>query len=178
MTTPIDPLLSSADFARFQAKDPDWFLGAVGEEIRDYCGWHIFPIASITNYQAKIGNKGIIMLPTTRLVSVEQIVYDAPNVLDASMFEVIEDGWLEFKGYLGRRGRNLRLTVDYTAGYDDMPTPVAEVGFELTATVLEKASGVATEVQRGPSSFKFKEFGVVLSEDQKSRLGPYRAVRL
>lgn len=173
-----EPLLNAGDFASFKAKDEAWFLGAAGETIRDYCGWHIWPILSVTNVAAKIGNKGIIMLPTTHLVSVEQIMYDAPNVLSASMFKPHEEGWIEFLGYLGRRGRNLTLTVDFTHGYEDIPKAVAEVGYELTARTMEKPAGVVNKMQRGPTSLEFDEFGAVLSKDQKARLGPYTIVRV
>jgi hypothetical protein len=178
MTTPLDPLLTPTDFARFQAKDQDWFLGAVGDTIRDFCGWHIFPVISTTGYHARIGNKGIIMLPTRNLLSVEQVVYQDPYALDASMFEVHPEGFLRYRAMLGRRGRNLEVVVDFTHGYEELPKPVAEVGFELTATVLEKPAGVVTDMTRGPSRMSFKEFGAVLSDDQKARLGPYTLVRV
>lgn len=118
------------------------------------------------------------MLPTLNLISVEQIVYDDPYVLDASMFDVYPEGFIQYRSMLGRRGRNLNVTVDFTHGYAELPNPVAEVGFELTATVLEKASGVVTDMTRGPTKLSFKEFGVVLSDDQKNRLGPYTISRV
>lgn len=173
-----EPLLNPTDFASFRAKDPTWFLGAVGETIRDYCGWHIWPIISTVNYQTIIGNKGIIMLPTLKLVSVEQLVYDPPNVLDTSMFRIHEEGWIEFRGWLGRRGRNLSLTVDFTHGYEDIPKAVAEVGYELTARTMEKPAGVVKHMTRGPTDIDFLEFGAVLSDDQKARLGPYTLTRV
>jgi hypothetical protein len=74
--------------------------------------------------------------------------------------------------------RNAPVIVDFTHGYDTMPKAVAEVGFELTATVLEKASGVVTDMTRGPTRLTFKEFGAVLSDDQKDRLGPYTVRRV
>lgn len=175
----IEPLLNPTDFARFQTKDQDWFLGAVGETIRDFLGWHLFPVISVTNWQARIGNKGIIMLPTLNLVSVQRIVYDdAPNVLHDSMFEVHTEGWIQYLPMLGRRGRGMRVTVDFTHGYEEIPKAVAEVGYELTARTMEKPAGVVTDMQRGPTKLTFQEFGVVLSEDQKDRLGPYTLPRV
>lgn len=174
MTTP-DPgmLLAASDFARFKGRDESWFLEVVGDGIRDYCGWHIFPIMSTTLYQATIGNDGIIMLPTTRLLSVDQIVYDDPYVLPTTMFEYDQAGFIRYTAPLGRRGRGKRVTVDFTHGYESMPTPVAEVGFELVADLLEKPNGVVTDMTRGPTKLTFKELGAVLSDDQKRRLGPY-----
>lgn len=179
MTTP-DPgmLLSASDFARFKSRDESWFLGVVGDQIRDYCGWHIAPVLSITGYRTTIGNDGIIMLPTTRLLSVEQFVYDDPYVLSDTMFEVHEGGWIQYTAPLGRRGRGKSVTVDFTCGYEALPTPVAEVGFELAADLLEKPNGVVTDMTRGPTKLTFKELGSVLSQDQKDRLGPYCLVRI
>lgn len=173
-----EPLLNATDFAKFQAKDQDWFLGAVGETIRNHCGWHIWPVVSVTNYHTKIGNKGIIMLPTLRLVSIQQIVYDSPYVLDGSMFEVYEEGYARYLAMLGRRGRGLDVFVDFTHGHDTMPQAVAEVGYELTARTLEKPAGVVTDMTRGPTRLSFGEFGPVLSDDQKARLGPYTLLRV
>jgi hypothetical protein len=175
-----DPLLSPTDFASFQAKDPNWFLGAAGETIRDRCGWHIAPVVSTTGYKAKIGNKGIIMLPTLKLVSVENLTIATypDNPLDATMYEIHEEGWLQFHGYLGRRGRNASVTVDFTHGYEEVPRAVAEVGFELTGRTMEKPTGVVKHMTRGPTDLDFLEFGAVLSDDQIKRLGPYTLTRV
>lgn len=170
-------LLNTGDFARFQAKDQSWFLGAVGETIRDFCHWHIFPVVSVTNVSAKIGGAGIIMLPTLNLVSVEEIRLGG-TALTSAVWQPDPAGFIVYQGFVGRRARGCRVSVDMTHGFEELPKVVAEVGYELTATVLEKASGVVTDMTRGPTMFKFKEFGVVLSDDQKARLGPYVASRL
>jgi hypothetical protein len=178
----VDPLLNPVDFAKFQAKDQDWFLGAVGETIRDYCNWHIAPIISVTDVQAKIGNQGIIMLPTLNLVSVERLSWCSTD-MPADSYDVHDSGWLQQRNpYFGsqwfRGMRNAWVTVDFTHGYETLPKAVAEVGYELTGRVLEKPAGIVTKIQRGPTNMEFGEFGVVLSEDQKSRLGPYRVMRV
>src|SRR3954468_4040351 len=179
MTTP-DPgmLLSATDFAKFQAKDQDWFLGAVGDTIRDHCGWHIFPVLQTTNYLARVGNKGIIMLPTLNLVTVDALKLWDATVVDSLGYEPDPAGFITMQTFGWRRARGASVIVDFTHGYADMPKAVAEVGFELTATVLEKASGVVTDMTRGPTRMTFKEFGVVLSDDQKDRLGPYTVRRV
>lgn len=174
MTDPLAALLNPTDFGKFKSKDQDWFLGVVGDTIRDFCGWHIFPVISETNIEAKIGNNGIVMLPTLNLVSVEEVrVGDV--AITGYQWNASTAGYLTL---MTRRGRNLPVLVDMTHGYEALPKAVAEVGYELTATVLEKPAGVVTEMQRGPTSMTFKEFGVVLSDDQKNRLGPYTVTRL
>jgi hypothetical protein len=172
-----EPLLNPSEFAQFQAKDPAWFLGAVGETIRDYCGWHIYPVISTVNYRTRIGGGGIIMLPTLNLVSVEQVVANGPYALDSNVFEVYAEGFIRYTPLLGRR-RGLSVAVDFTHGYAELPKPVAEVGYELAARTMEKPAGVVTDMTRGPTRLSFAEFGAVLSDDQKARLGPYTIVRL
>lgn len=171
-----EPLLSASDFASFQAKDQAWFLGAVGETIRDYCGWHITPVISET-VEAKIGNMGIIMLPTLNLVSVEELRLSG-TALTADVWSMSPAGYITYFGLSGRRACGMPVSVDITHGFEELPKAVAEVGYELTARVLEKPAGIVTDMTRGPTRMSFGEFGVVLSDDQKARLGPYTLVRV
>jgi hypothetical protein len=177
-----EPLLGAADFRQFRKKSADWFLGAAGETIRDYCGWHIYPILSVTDVWARIGNKGIVMLSTLNLVSVERLSWCGTD-MPSSGYEVHEEGWIQqvaqsFGSPAYRGMRNAWVTVDFTHGYEELPTAVAEVGFELTARAMEKPAGVVKAMTRGPTQLEFNEFGVVLSDDQKNRLGPYTLTRL
>jgi hypothetical protein len=173
----VDPLLNPVDFAKFQAKDQDWFLGAVGDTIRDYCGWHIAPEISVTDVPAIIGNHGIIMLPTLNLVSIEGFRLNGAE-LSPEVWQAYSGGYIEYYGYAGRRARGHEVWVDMTHGFTELPKAVAEVGYELTGRVLEKPAGIVTDMQRGPTRMTFGEFGVVLSDDQKNRLGPYRVMRV
>lgn len=177
-----EPLLDSGDFRQFQRKDPNWFLGAAGDTIRDHCGWHVYPVITETNVWAKIGNKGIVMLSTLNLVSVQRLTwcgYEMP----ADGYEVHDEGWIQqvgpsFGNRLHRGMRNHWVRVDFTHGYEELPKAVAEVGFELTARTLEKPAGVVKHMTRGPTDIDFLEFGAVLSDDQKARLLPYTLTRV
>lgn len=169
-------LLSQSDFARFQAKDPDWFLDAVASTITDYCQWHIAPSQAYTNYVAPIGGKGIVLLPSLHLTSVEALRLNG-NEVDPMLYDVNVEGFVQFNGFL-KPPRNCSVSVDFTSGYDATPTTVAEVGYELAATVLEKAAGIVTDLTRGPTMMKFKEFGIVLSPGQELRLQPFRLRRV
>lgn len=175
MTTP-NTLLTPADFVKFQTKDQQWYLDMVAETITDHCQWNIAPPLSIVNYVATVGGKGIILLPSLHLTSVEALRLHG-NVVDPTLYTVHLGGWVQFNGFL-KPPRNLSVSIDFTSGFDETPKAVAEVGFELTATVLEQASGVVTELTRGPTQFKFKEFGVVLSPGQAERLQPFRLMRV
>lgn len=169
-------LLTQQDFGKFQSKDPEWFLDAVSETITDYCGWHIAPSLAITDYVAAVGGKGIVMLPSLCLTSVEELRLNG-NVVDPTMYDVHVEGWVKFRGFL-KPPRNCCVSVDFTSGHETTPKAVAEVGYELAATVLEKASGVVTDLTRGPTMMKFKEFGIVPSPGQEQRLEPFRLRRV
>lgn len=177
MTTPEpNTLLLEADFNKFQTKDTQWYLDMVAETITDYCQWNIAPPKAITDYVATVGGKGIVLLPSLHLTSVGALRLNG-NVVDPVMYTVHLEGWVQFNGFL-KPPRNLSVTVDFTSGFNETPKAVSEVGFELAATVLEKASGIVTELTRGPTQFKFKEFGVVLSPGQEERLQPFRLRRV
>lgn len=178
MTDPVpNTLLTPEDFTKFQTKDPQWYLDMVAETITDHCQWNIAPPLAITNYVATVGSKGIVLLPSLHLTSVEEVRLTDGTVVAPAMYTRHLSGFLQFNGFLKPR-RNLCLSVDFTSGFDETPKAVAEVGFELAATVLEKASGIVTELTRGPTQFKFKEFGVVLSPGQEERLQPFRLRRV
>lgn len=177
MTDPEpNTLLLEADFNKFQTKDTQWYLDMVAETITDYCQWNIAPPKAITDYVAAVGGKGIVLLPSLHLTSVGELRLNG-NIVDSVMYTVHLEGWIQFNGFL-KPPRNCSVSVDFTSGYAETPKAVAEVGFELAATVLEKASGIVTELTRGPTQFKFKEFGVVLSPGQEERLQPFRLRRV
>lgn len=188
MTDPVPNLLEGTDFTKFKTKDEAWFLGAAGDRVRDYCGWHIYPVLQSLSVTARIGHAGIIMLPSLNIISVEAVRYNG-IVVPIETYEVHSAGWLELVGYnhTGQAGfmplwpsqaavrpsRNRWVSVDFTHGFENLPKTVAEVGFELTGRTLEKPAGVAKSMSAGPNSFTFNEFGMVLSDDQKERLTPY-----
>lgn len=172
-----DPLLDPTDYASFKAKSEAWFLGAAGETIRDHCGWHIAPIVSETEVQARIGGNGIILLPTMKLVSVDLLIINGA-VLPGDAYEVFSAGFIVYRGFAGRRARGHTVSVSFTHGYEEVPKAVAEVGFELTGRTIEHPAGVLKHMTRGPTDLDFLEFGAVLSDDQKARLGPYTIVRV
>lgn len=182
MTQPPN-LLSATDFAKFRAKDQDWFLGAAGEVIRDYCEWHIYPVQADTDVSCKTGAKGIIMLPSLNVKSVETVRFRGIT-LSSDEYTVHDSGWLEWHRFRcwanpvpmshpTHAPQHLWVSVDFTHGYDTLPKAVAEVGYELTARTMEKPAGVVNRMQRGYVNMSFNEFGAVLSRDQKNRLGPY-----
>jgi hypothetical protein len=189
-------LLDPNGFAKFKAKDEEWFLGVAGDAVRAECGWHIYPVLSDTNVEAEIGAAGIIMLPSLNIVSVERLTWNGTNLVENQDFIVHSAGWLELVGYhlssgprfVGQRGNQrpaipsqiLGVTVDFTHGYETLPRVVAEVGYEIAAGAIERPSGAVDDLTAGPYRFKFRDgaVGATLSEDQCNRLGPYSIVRV
>lgn len=193
---PIPALLNTDDYNSFAELDIDYWLAAAGDRIREYLGWHLWPSLTHTKLCDMTGD-GTILLPTryvTKIVSVTPTWHDAPTI-DAGAYDVDHRGWISFKpmayGFAPTpasadlwpidtvrlfdpyQKRNKRMKVTFTHGYDTMPPVVAGVGYELAMRALEKPAGVASQVQAGPYNFKFGEFGLVLSDDQKNRLAHY-----
>lgn len=184
MSEPLPNLLDPLDFAKFKAKDESWFLGVAGEAIRDWCGWHIYPVVPMINVQAEIGNKGIIMLPSLNVVSVEELRTNDGLVIPEACYNVHASGWIQLGGHYlagtggfvaprGSQGPLRWVSVDFTHGFEQMPKAVAEVGFELTGKTMEKPAGVVSDLTSGPYRFKFNEFGAGLTEGQAARLAAY-----
>lgn len=182
MTAPLDEILLTPEgFEKFKTKDPTWYLTVASECIREHCGWHIYPKLTVTDQAAMIGNKGIIPLPTLKLVSVEALRLFLPPgsaLATSDTYIVNSSGSLQFYGFFSRQLRGVKVAVDFTHGYEECPAVVQQVGYELAARAMEKPAGVVTDMTRGPTRLKFAEFGFVLSDDQKDRLGPHTLVRL
>lgn len=185
MTNPgqMPNLLEPNEFNKFKDKDEAYFLSAAGETIREYCGWHIYPVMSFTDVPCEIGRAGIVMLESLNVMSVENVSLQG-TALAVEDYEVHPSGWLQIsrscgsiRGYSGSL-QNRWLLVDFTHGLPDLPKVVAEVAYELTARTLEKPAGVAKSMSAGPNAFTFNEFGAVLSDDQKNRLAPYVLTRV
>lgn len=174
MSTP--DLLNPSDFASFQAKDPTWFLQTAGSVVRERCGWHIAPSLARTSVQCKVSATGVIMLPSLWATSVQALRVCGITIA-ATDYTLHAAGWIDWHGYTRKAYQHVPqkrvASVDFTHGHATLPNTVAEVGFELAATALEKASGVVEDMTRGPTRYKFREFGFVLSDDQKDRLAPF-----
>ena len=184
MTTPaLPPLLDPNDYAKFIGLDQDWFLGVAGQVIRDYCNWHIWPVISEQNILCPVSPNGKIILNSLHVVSVESITYQEVS-LDPTDYTVFQAGWIQWNPFYVVNVASIApeyvwpanvdwMQVSFTHGYDTVPTPVEEVGFEITMRAMEKPAGIAKELVVGPYRASFGEFGMTLSEEQKCKLAPY-----
>ena len=194
MTFPdVPPLLNSTDLASFNASDPDFFLAAAGETVRNHCQWHIAPSITVTE-SVPIQPDGTIMLPTLYLTDVQSISIDGLE-LDPSTYYPHQAGYIRrhrgqpyfqwplwplendrpFREYPSPVA--VHADVTYTHGYAQLPPAVNAVGLELASRAMEMPSGVATQLAAGPNTISLGPLGIVLTDDQRRRLGPYTLVR-
>jgi hypothetical protein len=191
MTSP-EPLLNSADLQSFQASDPNWFLTAVGDTIRNFCQWHIYPSVTVTE-SIPIQPDGTIMLPSLYVTGVASVTL-AGLELDPTTYHWHQAGYIRrfrqqysewplwplesdkpFREYPSPVARHADVT--YTHGYTELPPVVAAVGMELANRAMELPSGIATQISSGPYTISMGALGVVLTDDQRRRLGPFTLVR-
>lgn len=194
MTNPAPPqLLSSDDLASFQASDQDWFLNAAGEVIRAFCQWHIAPSITVTD-KVPVNPDGTIMLPSLYVTNVESLTIHGLEIDPTSYY------WHQ-AGYIRRHNNDsyfqwplwplendrpfrefpsplaIHADVTYTHGYPELPAVVAAVGLELASRAMELPAGVATQIEAGPQVISLGALGLVLTDEQRRRLGPYTLVR-
>jgi hypothetical protein len=191
MTNPV-PLLNAADLTSFQASDQTFFLNAAGDTIRNFCQWHIFPSVTVTD-SCPIQPDGTIMLPSLHVTGVTSVSLDGLT-LDPSVYRWHQSGYIRryhhqyfqwplwplesehaLREYPSPLARYAEVT--YTHGYPTIPPTVNAVGMELTNRALELPSGVATQISSGPYTIGLGALGIVLSDDQRRRLGPFTLVR-
>lgn len=72
----MEPLLTvnDPDWAAFKAGDDAYYLNLAGEAIRRYCGWNLFPSATVTVSKLRVGSAGIVMLPSLYVTDVSEVV--------------------------------------------------------------------------------------------------------
>jgi hypothetical protein len=193
MTFPqTPPLLSPEDLAAFQASDPNWFLNAAGETIRNFCQWHIFPNIPVTQ-TVPVQPDGTIMLPSLYVTGVESVSINGLP-LDPTSYQWQQAGYIHhcqqqffpwplwplqsdapFHEYPSALSQYADVT--YTHGYPQIPAQVAAVGMELANRAMELPSGVASRISSGPYAIDLVALGIVLTDDQRRRLGPFTLVR-
>ena len=190
---PAGPLLDVDDLADFQSSDPAWFLPAAGETIRTFCQWHIAPSVTVAQ-TLPVQPDGTIMLPSLHVTGVESVSINGVE-LDSGSYQWHESGYirryrqqpyfqwplwpLEDDLPFRERPSPLALHVDvrYTHGYSELPLAVKAVALELATRAMEMPSGVATQIAAGPQTISLGALGIVLTDDQRRRLGPFALVR-
>lgn len=191
--TDIPPLLDSDDLESFQSSDPEWFLEAAGETVRwGICQWHIAPSITVTE-SIPINPDGTIMLPSLMVTDVASISVNGLEI-DPTAYQWHRAGYINqlrqqffewplwplesekpFREYPSPLAQYADVT--YTHGYTELPWPVKVVAFELASRAMEMPAGIAKNLQAGPYMIGLGALGVVPTDDQRRRLGPYTLVR-
>jgi hypothetical protein len=176
---PIAPLVADTDpdLASWQAGTQDFFLKAASYEVRKFCGWHIAPNVPETGKRCWFGSKGLIMLPSTHVTSVDQVTIDG-NVMVADQ----DYFWDEPKPWITRKlqfwPHDQFALINFSHGYDDCPPDAKAVIFEVMATAMELPASNAKRLQTMQYNFDLNpDIGVALSDKQKVRLGKYRILK-
>lgn len=188
----MPPLLSTDDYVTFAGLDINWFITGAGAVIRRFCSWHVYPSLTETK-SCVMGGDGTIIIPSGFVTSIESITLPWNNqTLDSSTYWLDQAASVVHWTCISPNGQgywwgsnpqgslnaypkyNRHAIVEFTHGYDVLPPEVAEVGMELAMRALEKPAGVASEIRAGPYSYVFNEFGLLLTESQKSKLSAFR----
>ena len=172
------------DWAEYKNHTDEWYLRVASSAIRKYLGWHLSPIREET-LEIAIGQRGLIMLPTRRLVDVESLVI-AGNTLDPDTdFIWDEGGWIQTGQYYYRMDNTIagwrgmspnQSTVTFTHGYAEVPPEVKQVAFEMVEQVMISPTGNVTQMST-PAGYRIAlsapaEFAV--NPGQERLLAPYR----
>ncbi|MFD7247780.1 hypothetical protein ACFV6Y_38265 [Streptomyces massasporeus] len=173
MAVPNGALVDRADLeAKFEAGDPEFFVTAAEAEVRKHCGWHIAPSLTVTDGRYRVGERGLVMLPSLHITEVASVTVDG-RVLDEDEYD-----W-EPCGFITRRLPSWPIDpyvrVTFTHGYAECPADVAAVVFELASKAIELPASPARDVTAGPFRLTLgTSLGVSLSRDQQNRLASYR----
>lgn len=170
------PLVASddPDIALWQSGDQATFLNMVCAEVRKFVGWHIAPSVSVTAQRCWFGSKGLVMLPSKYVTSVDQVTVDGTvQVADTDYFWDSPRPWIRRQCNTWPHDRF--ALVNFTHGYATTPEDVKAVVFEVLATALELPASNASEVMTMQYRFNLNpDIGVALSDKQKARLGNYK----
>ena len=134
-------------------------IAAASSAIRNYCGWHISPSEDCTfsehilygNGRIKlVGCDLLIQLPATFVSGVSSVTIGAEAFTD---FAIEQNGLLHVFDVPGRcLNRKTKITVVYTAGYDDDKIPgIKELIADQVSHALTSSNGVQSETAGGVS---------------------------
>lgn len=156
-------------------EDAEFFLTAAEQAVRDYCGWHIAGSKTVEDKRFRVGERGLLIIPTMHLTDVAEITVGGRQ-LDADEYD-----W-EPSGVITRRCPswptvNPWVTVTFTHGYEECPASVAMVVLELASLARQMPASPAKDIYAGPFRMSLSgKLGASMSKDQQDRLANYRLV--
>ncbi|SKM81074.1 Uncharacterised protein [Mycobacteroides abscessus subsp. massiliense] len=179
----MSELVTTADLAKFESGDQQFFLDAAEATVRAWCGWHIAPSRREEELPCTVGQLGTILLPSLHVTDVETVTVE-DLTLDPADYDWDPAGFIHRNtvswprryywpvyGYPSRR--NAKVT--FTHGYPEVPDDVKTVILELASKAIELPTSIASEVDGGPFKIKLRgDVGTALTESQRSRLVNYQ----
>lgn len=150
-------------------------LAAAERQVRNYCGWHIAPVAVQDLVLHGSGSRSLFV-PSLRIVEVVSCSVDGQDI-DPATLEWAEEGFLRRScGVWPDRLRSVLLTIRH--GFDDAPD-VSALIYELAERSMTAKGGRVREAAGGVSITNATVAtgvagGVVLMEHEKVNLEPYR----
>jgi hypothetical protein len=143
-------------------------LKAATRAIRDDCRWHIAPKQALT-FRRVGPSREQVWLPAMQIEAIDSAIADGV-VLDVATIEVDPDtGWTNIVGR--------SVTVEYRAGFPDVPDDLVTLTLELAAGGLGSPLGITREQAGGVSVTLARAGGGLMSADL-ARLTEYRIGRL
>jgi hypothetical protein len=172
----VAELLTAQGLQKFATADQSFFLAAAGRLIRDFCGWHIAPNITVTEW-IECGEHGLIILPTLHCT----------NVISVQIGNRVLEQWKEYQwdasGVINRTVANWppltgvpsfphppMAKVNYSHGFVELPPNVAAIGYEVALQGMSRPGANAIDVGAGPYRVSLLKVGLALDADQKERL--------
>ena len=178
MTQPFSTS-SDPDWALWQGNDQSFFLNKATDAIRRYCGWHLWPVVPVYGFRAWFGAEGLVMLPSTHVTGVSSVTVgtltDSPTslVADEDYYWDAPRPWLELAP--SSWSADDFAIVNFTHGYDTLPTDLKVVCFEVASRAMEVSASNVTHLQTTQYTVDLNiEIGVTLTKEERERLSSYR----
>jgi hypothetical protein len=187
------PLMATVDdLNTFISGDPTFFVTAAGEVVRRYCQWHIFPSLTVTD-TVPVSPDGTIMLPSLYVTDVASVTVNGV-VVDPSTYVWHQEGFinhapqnywpwplwplqsdLPFREYPSPLA--VYADVTYTHGFPTVPVVVNAITLELAGNAMQLPTGPVQTITAGPQTIVLGDLGLLINDEQKNRLGPFKLVR-
>lgn len=130
-------LADLADHPRLQEQ-----LEAATSAIRAYCRWHIAGVEQRTHIRVQ-PFPDEVFIPAMRIVSVDAARIDGRDHLAGSVEFDPGTGWTPLHG--------CRISVTYTAGFENVPAEIKALCLEMAAAALGSPIGISREAAGGVS---------------------------
>lgn len=135
-------LSASDDLSKF-------FLSAATDAVRDYCGWHVFPVKERTIIEDGPGGRELI-LPTLRVIDITSIVENGHLLVPGVDYEWSKKGMVRRLGGAWTNRYN-SLSISLRDGFTRADNLVLTI-YALAARAASSPSGAVAD-NAGPFTF-------------------------